>query len=167
MKQAKLSAADKKLLNGRTISQAARDAGLSVSIVNSRRANGWTLERALSTPPQPRGKKAAAKKKRAAAKRRASVTHTTTKTTKVEYSSEPDKKKLPKVTNPLASDSAVPGFIDPLDEHLTLASTSQRKLEGDGPIVDPEKDTGWIWLTLIIAALALGSYGLLKGIAGV
>jgi hypothetical protein len=160
------------MANKQSTAALAKEAGIPVNTVYARLRAGWSMKDALNTPVgerlgRPVKKKAAAKKKRAAAKRRASVTHTTTKTTKVEYSSEPDKKKLPKVTNPLASDSAVPGFIDPLDEHLTLASTSQRKLEGDGPIVDPEKDTGWIWLVLIIGALALGSYGLLKGIAGV
>ena len=148
MKKAKLNAADKKLLNGRTISQAARDAGLSVGLVNSRRTSGWSLEKALTTPVQKRTKKPAVKKKAAKKKKEEFI-------------------DLPKITNPLASDSAVPGFTDPMDEHLTLASTSQRTLKGDGPLVDPHKDTSWIWLVLIIGALALGSYGLLKGIAGV
>jgi hypothetical protein len=120
---------------------------LSIGLVNSRRSNGWSLERALTTPVQKHTKKAAVKKK-AAKKKEESI-------------------DLPKVTNPMGGDSAVPGFIDPMDEHLTLASTTQRKLEGDGPLVDPSKDTGWIWLVLIIGALGLGSYGLLKGIAGV
>jgi hypothetical protein len=153
------------------ISALAREAGIPVNTVYARLRAGWTMKDALGTPVGERlgrpvvKKKVVAKKKRAAAKRKASVTHTTTKTTKVEYSSEPDK-KLPKVTNPMANDSAVPGFTDPMDEHLTLASTSQRTLNGDGPIVDPSVDTSWMWGLLIVAAVGLGLYGLLHGLGG-
>jgi len=138
------------------VSALAREAGIPVNTVYARRKAGWSLQDALSVPVGERvgKKKVAPKKKRAAAKRRATVTHTSTKTTKVEYASEPDK-KLPKVTNPLANDSAVPGYIDPMDEHATLAGTTQHILKGDGPLIGMSEGAKGLWMGLVGAAVVV------------
>lgn len=131
------------------VSQAARVAGLPVSVVMQRKHAGWTADRALSTPVKQlnRVKKAAATQAKHA--------------TKV-----PPKKDLPKVTNPLGGtgESAVPGSIpsvtnpEPLltsSETETLAAKSAARVtQTESPLVTPDKGVSWIWMLGVVSLIA-------------
>jgi hypothetical protein len=146
------------------ISQAARDAGLPVSVVMQRKHAGWTADRALSTPVKKlnRVKKAAAtqaKKDQKTAPKKDPVQH---------LKEVVEKKDLPKVTNPLGGtgeavhitptnplggtgESAVPGSITPAQ---AVKNFEQRIKDHEPPLVTPDKDINWIWILAVTSLIA-------------
>jgi len=127
------------------ISQAARAAGLPVSVVMQRKHAGWTADRALSTPVKKlnRVKKAAAtqaKKDQKTAPKKDPVQH---------LKEVVEKKDLPKVTNPLGGtgESAVPGSISPV-------TNEPRIKDHEPPLVTPDKDINWIWILAVASLIA-------------
>jgi hypothetical protein len=164
------------------VSQAARAAGLPVSVVMQRKHAGWTADRALSTPVKKlnRVKKAAAtqaKKDQKTAPKKDPVQH---------LKEVVEKKDLPKVTNPLGgtgeagSITSVPNpepLLSPSEiEALTSKSAvrvtqtgesavpgsitpaqavknfEKRIKDHEPPLVTPDKDINWIWM-LAVASL--------------
>jgi len=131
------------------ISQAARDAGLPVSVVMQRKHAGWTADRALSTPV-----KKLNRVKKAAATQAKQTKKTTPKKDPVQHLKEVvEKKDLPKVTNPLGGtgESAVPGSITPAQ---AVKNFEQRIKDHEPPLVTPDKDINWIWILAVTSLIA-------------